>query len=81
MNESKIYSELDKHIKNINFSIRNEFDTYSIYADYEYAHCKIDLNYDWLAKDFNNYLKSVAEQIVRMISYEYFYTREYKERR
>ena len=79
MSESKIYNEIDKYIKNINISIKNEFDTYVVYAYYDYAHCKIELNYGWLAKDFNKYLKSVSEQIVRLISYEYFYTRLYEE--
>lgn len=79
VSESKIYAELDKYIKNIKISIVNEFDTYCIYADYEYAHCRIQLNHNYLSKDFEPYLKATAREIVNLISYEYFYTKTYKE--
>lgn len=79
MSESKIYNEIDKYIKNIKISVKNEYDTYVVYGDYEYAHCKIKLNYNFLSKDFEKYLRAIARWIVDAISYEYFYTKAYKE--
>lgn len=79
ISESNIYKELDKYIRFISVSIKNEYDTYVVYADYEdIAHCRVELNYDYLKRDFEHYLKAEARNIVGLISYEYFYTKEYK---
>ena len=79
MAESKIYNEIDKYIKNIEISVKNEYGTYVVYGYYEYAHCKIKLNYNFFSKDFEKYLRAIARRIVDAISYEYFYTKTYKE--
>ena len=79
VSESKIFTELDKYIKNIKITITNEPNIYVVYADYEFAHCRIELNHNYLHRDFKPYLKAVAREIVSMISYEYFYTKTYKE--
>ena len=79
LSEIIIKTKLYEYIKNIHIYIKNEENTYVIYADYEYTHCRIKLYYHALEIDLDNYLKYIAKGIVNLISYEYFYTKEYKE--
>lgn len=79
ISESAIKNKLDEYIKNIYINIKNEENTYVIYGDYKYSYCRIELDYHALENDLDNYLKYIAKDIVSLISYEYFYTKSYKE--